>query len=198
MRSEAITNRPPVKPKNEDVRPREWLTHQEVDRLIKAASKRRNGLRDSFLIRFAYAHALRVGELVNVRWSQIDFENARVFLRREKGGAEAVHYIEGEELRLLRRLRRENESPFVFCSERGTPFSERGVYKIVSESAKSAGFAFNVHPHMLRHAKGYNLANRSKTLIEIQDYLGHKDPKSTRVYTKLNAERFAGFGGHHD
>jgi integrase len=69
--------------------------------------------------------------------------------------------VSGRELRALRRLKREQEpaSPFVFTSERGSPFTTAGFRKMVARLGVAAGFDFRVHPHMFRHACGYKLAN---------------------------------------
>jgi type 1 fimbriae regulatory protein FimE len=165
--------------------------------LVKTAKSRKYGERDAFMIRFAYAHALRVSELVGMKWTQVDWDNACLYVKRKKNGQDVVHYIDGEELRSLRKLQRQAEGPFIFVSERKSPLSTRAVHYMVAECGKTAGFAFPVHPHMLRHAKGYNLANRQKTTREIQDYLGHSDISSTEIYTRLNVKRFEGFGGHY-
>jgi integrase len=69
---------------------------------------------------------------VDLRWSQIDFENVRMHVRRVKGGVPSVHPIKGDELRALRRLQREGEnSEFVFITERNSPFTEAGFAKMI-------------------------------------------------------------------
>ena len=83
-------------------------------------------------------------------------------MRRVKRGTPSTHPILGDELRALRRLQREQEprSPFVFTSERGAPFSTAGFARMVERAGVEAKLAFKVHPHMLRHACGYALANK--------------------------------------
>ena len=92
------------------------------------------GHRDATMILVAYRHGLRTSELVDLRWDQIDFGRATLAVRRVKGGTPATHPIRGDELRALRRLQREQEprSPFVFTSERGSPFSTAGFAKLVA------------------------------------------------------------------
>ena len=90
-----------------------------------------------------------------------------------------------------RRLQREaGGSPFVFVSERGTPFATRGFQAMVERAGKAAGFAMKIHPHMLRHACGYKLANDGVDTRTIQGYLGHKSIQHTVRYTELSPTRF--------
>ena len=97
-------------------------------------------------------------------------------------------------LRALRRLQRESPpSPYVFVSERGTPFSTAGFRKMVARLGVAAGFKFGVHPHMLRHACGYKLANQGVDTRSLQHYLGHKNIQHTVRYTELSPERFKSF-----
>jgi integrase len=112
---------------NRELRTREHLTTDEVERLIEAAKTNRNGHRDSTMVLLAFRHALRAAELVDLRWDQVDFNSAVLHVRRVKNGSPSTHPLSGRELRALRRLQRESAaSPFVFVSERGAPFSPAG------------------------------------------------------------------------
>ena len=187
---------PPSRRFNKDVRPREYLTPKEVDRLILASkkSKRRYGLRDATMILVAYRHGLRVSELCALTWDQIDFSHGLVHIRRLKNGIPSVHQLGGEEMRSLRALKREDgASRFVFMTERGAPMTPAGFRKMLSRVAVACKFQFLVHPHMLRHACGYKLANDGRDTRALQHYLGHKNIMHTVRYTELSPERFKGF-----
>jgi type 1 fimbriae regulatory protein FimB/type 1 fimbriae regulatory protein FimE len=147
---------------NADLGTREYLTEAEIERLMIAAKKNRWGHRDATAILVAYRHGLRASELVDLRWEQIDFASGALHVRRVKRGTPSTHPILGDELRALRRLQREQEprSSFVFTSERGAPFSTAGFARIVERAGVEARLGFKPHPHMLRHACGYALANR--------------------------------------
>lgn len=98
----------PRKPRNAEWRSREYLTHAEVEKLIKGAeSVGRHGHRDGTLILVAYRHALRVSELVTLRWDQIDLAQGLMHINRLKNGTPSTHPIRGPELRALRRLQRD-------------------------------------------------------------------------------------------
>lgn len=194
--SKASRPLPPNKPKNADVRSREYLTASEIKLLKAAASKAAyNGFRDRWLISIIYAHALRVSEACFLRWDQVDLQRAKLHVNRLKNGDPSVHYLEGEELRALRQLRREHpDSAFVFNSQRQGPLSSRQVHSIIARAGELAGIPFPVHPHMLRHAKGFQLAGRGEDTRAIQGYFGHKVIQHTVIYTKLDPKRYKGFG----
>jgi type 1 fimbriae regulatory protein FimB/type 1 fimbriae regulatory protein FimE len=85
------------------------------------------------------------------------------------------------------------KSPFVFTSERGSPFTTAGFAKLNARAGEAANFAFKAHPHMLRHACGFKLANDGHDTRALQAYLGHKNIQHTVRYTELAPTRFKGF-----
>ena len=190
-----VTNKPPPRRRNSELRAREYLTDAEVNRLIAATGDNRNGHRDATMVLVAYRHGFRVAELVALRWDAIDFAHGRLHVNRAKAGSPSVHPLSGRELRALRRLRREQEpeSPFVFTSERGAPFTAAGFRKLIARLGVAAKFDFPVHPHMLRHACGYHLANKGVDTRSLQAYLGHRNIQHTVRYTELAPARFKGF-----
>jgi site-specific recombinase XerD len=95
-----------------------------------------------------------------------------------------------EELRALRALKREAKSPFIFVSERGAPFSVAGFAKLIERAGVEAKMPFKVHPHMLRHATGFALANKGTDTRTLQAYLGHRSIQSTVRYTELAPGQF--------
>lgn len=145
----------------------------------------------------SYRHGLRVSELVDIRMKDIDFETARLFVRRKKGSLSTHQPIEGDEFRAIRAWLREREqrsdshSSYLFLSERG-PMTRQAVNYLAKEIGKYAKLRFNIHPHMLRHSTGYFLANKGFDTRLIQDYLGHKNITHTVRYTRTAASRFEG------
>jgi type 1 fimbriae regulatory protein FimB/type 1 fimbriae regulatory protein FimE len=190
-----VGRNPPPRRRNTELRAREYLTDAEINRLIVAASRNRHGHRDATMILIAYRHGLRVSELVALRWDAIDFSHGRLHVNRAKNGSPAVHPISGRELRALRQLKREQEpvSPIIFTSERGAPFTSAGFRKMVMRLGVAAKFKFPVHPHMLRHACGYQLANQGVDTRSLQAYLGHKNIQHTVRYTEMSSTRFKNF-----
>ena len=160
---------------NAHYRQREYLTEREVERLMKAARDNRHGHRDATMVLLAYRHGL-------------------LHVARVKNGMPSVHPLTGKELRALRRLQREQEpGRYVFMSERGAPMSPVGFRRMLERLGKAAKMAFGVHPHMLRHACGFKLANQGVDTRSLQHYLGHKNIQHTVRYTELSPDRFRGF-----
>jgi type 1 fimbriae regulatory protein FimB/type 1 fimbriae regulatory protein FimE len=182
----------PTRPKNIDVRPREYLTPDEVTRLANAAKKRgRHGRRDAFMIRFCARHGFRSSELCKLRWDQIKFDTFTMHVNRLKNGRPSVHALEGWEVRELRELKRlSGGCPYVFVNERRLPFERSGFARIVEKAGRWAKLPFPTHAHMLRHACGYNFANEGKTTRELMLYLGHTNIQQTVRYSELSPAIF--------
>ena len=180
----------PLRRPNAELRPREHLTEHEIDKLVEAAKGNRWGQRDTTMILIAFRHGLRASELCGLQWSDVEFETGTLHLRRTKGGTTATHPLLGDELRALRSLKRDAKSPFIFVSERGAPFTVSGFAKLIERAGIEAKLPFKAHPHMLRHATGYALANRGTDTRTLQAYLGHRSIQSTVRYTELAPGRF--------
>ena len=135
---------PPRRKPNSETRDREHLTEAEVERLMKAAGKNRYGHRDATMILIAFRHGLRPVEVCNLKWDSIDLTKARIHVNRAKNGEASTHPLSGVELRALRRLKRESiESPFVFVSERGSPFTTAGYRKMIARLGAAARLAIS-------------------------------------------------------
>jgi type 1 fimbriae regulatory protein FimB/type 1 fimbriae regulatory protein FimE len=161
---------------------------------MKAAGGNRHGHRDATMVLLAYRHGLRASELSALRWEQVDLVHGLLHVARVKNGMPSVHPLTGKELRALRRLQREQEpGRYVFMSERRAPMSPVGFRRMLERLGKAAKMAFGVHPHMLRHACGFKLANQGVDTRSLQHYLGHKNIQHTVRYTELSPDRFRGF-----
>jgi len=122
-------------------------------------------------------------------------DHATLAVRRAKKDSAATLPIRGDEIRALRRLQRQQDpqSPFVFTSERGAPFTTAGFARMVERAGVAAELGFPAHPHMLRHACGFALANRGHDTWALQAYLGHRNIQHAVRYTGLSLYRFKDF-----
>jgi len=148
-------------------------------------------------------HGLRVSEACKLKLSDIDLQSKVLHVKRLKNGKSTTHPLYNGEAKALKdwlavRQEMTHETPTlgsgdtVFISERRTPLSRTMVWVLIQKFAKAAGLGgLNLHPHMLRHACGYDLANRGADTRLIQEYLGHQNIQHTVKYTTLNPNRFA-------
>jgi type 1 fimbriae regulatory protein FimB/type 1 fimbriae regulatory protein FimE len=182
---------PPNKPKNVERRAREYLTFEEVLTLIEAArTVGRHKDRDAILILMAYRHGLRSGEIVHLRWQDIDLDQRIIRVDRLKNGRQSIHDLESDEVELLSKLHLNNFGcEFVFSSERTGPLTKRAVHTIIARAGQLAGFEFSVHPHMLRHSKGFHLAASGADPKAIQAYFGHRNRGSSSHYRLAQPEK---------
>lgn len=170
----------------------DFITEQELEKMLKAASNRRHKERDKAIMMVMYWHGMRVTELVNIKLSHLDLTAARLTAKRIKNSRSTEHPIRGDVMRSIKRwtnLRGLGGLPWLFVNERGTQMTRQAIWYIIKTTAEKARIE-GVHPHSFRHGCGYNMANRGTDLRVMQDYLGHKDPKHTVLYTRIAPRQF--------
>jgi len=163
---------------------RAYLTEAEIEQLTETARLNHHGHRDAAMIEMVFRHGLRAIELIHLQWNQIDLQSGILNVRRVNHGLASTHRMLADELRALRRVRREQKtkSKFVFTSQLGKPFTQAGLGRMIERTGVKAGFRFKTHPHMLRHACGYALAKKGYDARALQLYLGHRSAQYVERY----------------
>ncbi|WP_072091798.1 tyrosine-type DNA invertase [Trabulsiella odontotermitis] len=175
---------------------RKYLTRQEIQHMETATSTRRYAIRDRCLVRLCFIHGFRVSELRRVLLSDIDIEGRSIYIRRLKCGLSTIHPLAEAEIQILlawlgeRRCWRNADSPYLFISQKGDLLSRGYIHGLFRALGEEAELGIPVHPHMLRHACGYALADLGVDTRLIQDYLGHRNINHTVIYTATNHKRF--------
>ena len=183
-----------------------FLNVQEVERLLEAPnSKSLFGQRDRAMLELLYSCGLRVSELINLSYHNINLKDE--FIRiHGKGNKErllpmgeiAIDYLTKYELNSRPALLKNGQSDSYFLSNRGRAMSRQNFFYIIKDYASKAGIDKPLSPHSLRHAFATHLVQKGADLRSVQLMLGHSDISSTQLYTHIqNAQLKAQHQKHH-
>lgn len=173
---------------------RRYLSENEVQLILDTAQQ--HSLRNYCMIYLAFIHGLRVSELLSMQITDYDPMSSTLSIRRLKGGLSTIHPLNTEECYLIRQWLQErlhtpySDSPWLFPSRNNTHITRQRFWQIIRAYGEMAGLTIKAHPHMLRHACGFALAERGNDTRLIQDYLGHKNIHHTVRYTATSPSRF--------
>ena len=150
------------------------LSKEEVKRMFDKTTN----LNHKYLMMFLYYAGLRLDELINIRPSDIDKDREVIHIKKAKGSKHRVVFLHER----LKNIDTGNAN-YLFLSSAGKKYSKRSVQQIVKNAAKKAGLVKNVTPHTLRHSFATHLLESGADIRYIQKLLGHKDLKTTQIYT---------------
>ena len=173
------------------------LSEEEVDSLLNAPNTDEPlGHRDRAMLELLYATGLRVSELINLKQSQINF-NQGVLRIIGKGDRERLiplgeesqrwlkNFIDGPRMEILL----ERQTDYLFPTRRGDRMTRQAFWHIIKRYAAKSGIRKKMSPHSLRHAFATHLLNRGADLRVVQLLLGHSDLSTTQIYTHVARER---------
>jgi type 1 fimbriae regulatory protein FimB len=174
---------------------RKHLVSGEVDKLIAAVKGSRNEARDRCLLLLMFRHGLRVSEACALQLDQVDIESRVLHVARLKKGLSTTQPLRAAEIKVIKtwlaiRAKIKPETDAFFVSERRTALSRKRAWSAIRDYGELAGLPLPAHPHMLRHACGFALADQGADTRLIQDYLGHRNIQHTVIYTAANPARF--------
>lgn len=175
-----------------------YLTFNEIELILDKINHADIplGLRDKAMLEIAYSCGLRVSELINLKISDLFFneEVIRVIGKGSKQrlvpiGTSAINWVT-EYLKFSRPIleNKIKSASIVFLNKRGTKLSRMGIWKILDKYAKEAGITKDVHPHVLRHSFATHLIEGGADLRAVQEMLGHSDISTTQIYTHIDRD----------
>ena len=156
------------------------LSKDEVIRMIDST----NNLKHKLVIMFLYYAGLRLDEVRNITWNDIDLDRETIHLKTAKGDKERVVFLHKRLIENLKIFGMKEIGP-VFISQRGGKYSKRTIQQIIKSASKKSGIKKNVTPHTLRHSFATHLLESGADIRYIQQLLGHKDLKTTQIYTHV-------------
>ncbi len=153
------------------------------DEVIKMFESTMN-LKHKLVLMFLYYTGIRLSEIVNLRWDDIDFERGTIHLKTAKGEKERVIFFHDKLKDFISYFNLRKEG-FVFMSNLGKKYDKRTIQKIVSNSAGKSGIGKKVTPHTLRHSFATHLLEAGADIRHIQKLLGHSSLQTTQIYTHV-------------
>lgn len=176
-----------IRPIKGEIKERQYLTDAELERVRDACGD----LTEVAMIEFMYSTGCRVGELVALKKTDIDFGTHEVKIYG-KGNKHRTSYMNAKCEYSLRKymLIREDDSPYLFVGRRKPhgPYTNRGVEKMIEQIGKKAGLTYRLMPHILRHTTATHALQRGMDVTEIQQLLGHSKLDTTMIYAKISQE----------
>ena len=197
MKTEKIKNNPMLlisNPKLEKKLPN-YINYKDLEILFSIPDQNDVlGLRNALILELLYSSGVRVSELVNIKLSDIDFENERILIIG-KGNKER-YVLYGEVCnRLLHKYIKESrnkllkiDNDYLLLNKFGNKITDRAVRMIIDDIVKKSSLKLNVSPHTLRHTFATHLLNEGADLKLVQDLLGHANIATTGIYTHVSNE----------
>ena len=185
-------------PKKERKLPK-YLGVSEIEEIFNVPDiKAPLGQRDKVILEVFYASGIRVGELVNIKISNIDFYKKEILILG-KGNKERIvefgdyaldainNYINNGRKEILKKSNKSND--YLILNSRGDKITTRGIEKIIDNIVKKVSIKKHISPHMLRHSFATHLLNEGCDILTVKELLGHESLETTQVYTHVSNER---------
>ncbi len=144
-------------------------------------------LQHEMMLKLLFLTAVRVGELVKIKVSDVDFNQCKIFIEEGKGKKDRyILFPNSFRLVLQSHLRANRKNKYLFETTRYTAFTPRRIQQIVKEYREIAGIAQKVHPHLFRHQMITYLTSQGLSDSQIQLISGHESKKSLEIYQHLS------------
>ncbi len=175
--------KPPKRPKQMP----KYLTEEEVRRLLEAAEE---NPRDYAIISLLAYSGLRVSELCNLRFEDVELAERVVYVRSGKGDKDRIVVISEKAAEAIENylMSRTDSLEYLFSTQKSEQITRVHVFRIVKKYAQKAGIRKNVTPHVLRHTLATTMLRRGVDIRYIQQFLGHSSVATTQIYTHVDDE----------
>ncbi len=163
------------------------LTKKEILELFKATPN----FKSKIMLKLLYSSGLRVSELVNLKYEDLNFEEKTGLVRQGKGKKDRIFIVSQEVLKNIHTFSKKQNKikSYIFTGPNNKSLTTRNIQKIIKNSAKKAGINKNVTPHKLRHSFATHLLESGTDIRMIQELLGHSNLQTTQIYTHVSRER---------
>ncbi len=162
------------------------LSEQEIVRLIDNAKN----IKHKTIITLLYSSGLRVGELINLKISDINIERKQIFIRNSKGRKDRYVILADSFIPMLNEYLIAYSPQYWFVE--GTPgkqYSSSSIRNFLKHLCEISGINKKVTPHTLRHSFATHLLENGVDIRYIQELLGHSKPETTMIYTHISKKQ---------
>ena len=173
----------------------EFLFLSEIQEFLDAYDEENPAeLRDKTMFTIMYAYGLRVSEVVNLKWEDVDLNEGIVHITGKGNKQRIVPFFPGCK-KLLNNYKvrywneKVKEGSYIFISNRGSQMTARGIQYVMQKHADAIGFHMRVHPHMLRHSFATHLLDNGADIRVVQELLGHASLSTTQIYTHVSSKK---------
>lgn len=177
-------------PKQEKKLPK-FIYYNDLLDILEESTKDSDGVRDRLIIEMLYATGVRVSELINIKYEDIDFNNRRIVVCGKGNKERIVYYGEYAEevLKEYMSTHEKNKQGYVFTNSHNEQITDRGIRYIIDNIMKRLSVKVHVTPHVLRHTFATDMLNNGCDIKIVQELLGHASLRTTEVYTHVTNER---------
>jgi len=159
------------------------LSQDEVQRMFNVC----DNLKHKLILSILYACGLRVSELINLKWSNIDRSRMIINIQKGKGNKDRHVMLPQNLLSLLEKYYREYKpKDYVLNGQNSLQYSDRSVLQVVKQLAEKAGISKRVYTHLMRHCSFTHLCESGTDINLIQKLAGHSNVKTTMIYTHIS------------
>ena len=162
----------------------EPFTEKELDEIFKNFSNYGANDRDKLVIELLYSTGIRREELINIKVSDINFENKLIKIKGKRNKERLVPILPSLKLSIEKHLLK-NKSKYLFSSKDGNMISKSTIYRIIKKYFRKVSTKVKLSPHVLRHTFATHLLNNGADINSIKEILGHSSLSSTQIYTKI-------------
>ncbi len=170
-----------IKPKKNKTLP-DILTIEEIRKLVKVTKNPKHKL----IIKIIYGTGLRVSEIVNLKKSEINFEENLIKIKLGKGKKDRFVKLPSSIIEELEHFSKLGNSKYLFESQRGGKLTIKSIQAILKNAQIKSKIKKRVYPHLLRHSYATHLLESGTDLRIIQKLLGHSSIKTTQIYTQIS------------
>lgn len=184
----ALTGKQPLKLRNIEYPRAEKklpiiLSQEEIQRMFNVCSNTKHKV----ILTLLYSCGLRISELINLQWCDLDRERHIILIRNGKGNKDRQVPFPEKIIPLLEKYYRlYRTKTYVLSGQFNEQYSDTSIRNVVSDLAKTAKIKKNVYPHLLRHNCFSDMVGQGTDINLIQRIAGHKNVKTTMIYCHIN------------